>query len=274
MLQFLRTPAQAASLLLVGALLASGCESESPDRPAGAASSARADGSGKASERAGSSVAKATGAKKTEFGKNVWLETAGEKRRVIVGATVVLREGSFGLECLMCRKQTKEHESILATDADAMTIHGTLLAAGAEAGSPASYDDDKRIWYPPRGMRIKVLLRYEEKGKLHTIRAQEWVKNTKTNKILDEEWVFAGSKLFPDPDGKEKPTYGANGDGGFICIYNSPVAMLDLPVTNPNKDPQGEGREFQPFTERIPPIGTKVSVILEPDPEAKKPVKK
>src|SRR5205085_5120746 len=131
MLQFLRTPAQAASLLLVVALLASGCESESPDRPAGAASSARADGSRKASERAGSSGAKAVAAKKTEFGKNVWLETAGEKRRVIVGATVVLREGSFGLECLMCRKQTKEHESILAADADAMTIHGTLLAAGA-----------------------------------------------------------------------------------------------------------------------------------------------
>ena len=47
-----------------------------------------------------------------------------------------------------------------------------------EPGSPARYDDDKHEWYPPKGMRIKVLFQYEDKGKLHTVRAQEWVKNT------------------------------------------------------------------------------------------------
>src|SRR5207245_3230678 len=81
---------------------------------------------------------KPVAAKKTGFGKNVWLETRGKERRVIVGATVVLREGSYGLECLLCRKHTKEHESILATDADASIIHDTLIHTGAEACSTAS----------------------------------------------------------------------------------------------------------------------------------------
>jgi hypothetical protein len=258
-----------AAALLLCSLLAAGCEGDSQGRPANVSGATEdAKGSGP-TKKNGKSVAK----QKTEFGKNVWLETQGKSRRVIVGATVVLREGSYGLECLMCRKLTKEHESILATDADASVIHATLLLAGAEPGSPAYYDDAKREWHPPRGMRIKVLLQYEDKGKLHTVSAQEWVKNVRTKKALEENWVFAGSHLYPDADGKEKPTYGANSDGGYICIYNSPVAMLDLPISNPNKDPQ-EGREFQPFTERIPPEGTRVSVILAPEPEAKDTSKK
>jgi hypothetical protein len=43
--------------------------------------------------------------------------------------------------------------------------------------------------------------------------------------------------------------------------------MLDLPIkssTNP------DFRTFVPYTERIPPLETKVSVILEPAPGQKK----
>ena len=32
----------------------------------------------------------------------LWLETKGEKRRVLVAAAVCLREGTYGLECLLC----------------------------------------------------------------------------------------------------------------------------------------------------------------------------
>jgi hypothetical protein len=42
-----------------------------------------------------------------------------------------------------------------------------------------------------------------------------------------------------------------------------PYALLDLPVNNPNKDP--EVRELQPYTQRIPPLETKVTLILEPE---------
>jgi hypothetical protein len=256
----------AAASLCLGVILFAGCETETPAHPA---AKAGGEDSSKPSAAPAQETEKPVAAKKTEIGKNVWLETQGKKRRVIVGATIALREGNFGLECLMCRKNTKEHESILAADADAKEIHAALLIAGGEPGAPAYYDENTRELHPPRGMKIKVLVQYEEKGKLHTVRAQDWVMNTRTKKTLAEEWVFAGSKLFADPDGKDKPVYGANSDGGFICIYNSPVALLDLPITNPNKDPEA-GREFQPNTQRIPQVGTKVSVILEAVPETPK----
>src|SRR5262249_52964302 len=77
--------------------------------------------------------------------KNVYFEKLPDgRRRVLVNAYVCLREGEFGLECLLCRRGTKEHESILAADVDARTIHAGLLAAGAEPGAPVVFDPEFR----------------------------------------------------------------------------------------------------------------------------------
>jgi hypothetical protein len=208
-------------------------------------------------------VADEPAATRKQIGRSLWLETAGKKRRVVVGAAVCLREASFGLECLMCRKGTKEHEALLATDANAEQIHAALLVAGAEPGSPVQYEekDGKYKVIPPRGTQIKVTIEYEDGGKKVSVPAQKWVKNTKTGKDLESDWVFAGSKLFADPDDNKKTYYGANGDGAFICILNLQTALLDLPIDNPNRDPSE--REYQPHTERMPPLDTKVMVILE-----------
>jgi hypothetical protein len=210
--------------------------------------------------------------KKVLLGRSVWFETEGNHRRVLVDTTVCLREG--GLECLLCRTRSKEHESILSTDADAQVIHAGLLAAGAKPGSPVQYVErnGEVVIVPPTGSRIKIDVQYEDKGKLVTVPAQRWIRNAKTNKDMDDEWVFAGSRLLPNPmDEKKKPVYAATSDGSYICVYNMPFAMLDLPVNNPNKDP--EIRELQPQTERIPSLETKVMLILEPQPDGKNPEK-
>ncbi|HEV3447782.1 MAG TPA: hypothetical protein VG099_24310, partial [Gemmataceae bacterium] len=90
-----------AGLFLLAALPICGCEGDPATHSQGTAGAAGADGKNGSDARP---AEKAAAAKKTEFGKNVWLETQGKNRRVIVGATVVLREGSYGLECLLCRK--------------------------------------------------------------------------------------------------------------------------------------------------------------------------
>ena len=50
-----------------------------------------------------------------------------------------------------------------------------------------------------KGEKIKVSIRYEDKGRLVTVPAQSWVKNTRTGKPLDVDWVFAGSGLVDNP---------------------------------------------------------------------------
>jgi len=207
-------------------------------------------------------------AKKVRLGRSVWFETEGGHRRVLVETSVCLREG--GLECLLCRTHSKEHESILSTDADAQVIHAGLLAAGAKPGSPVQYVEKKGevVTVPPTGSRIQISVQYEDKGKTVTQPAQQWILNAKTKRDLEDEWVFAGSRLLPSlNDENQKSVYAATSDGSYICVYNMPYAMLDLPVNNPNKDP--ETRELQPQTNRIPPLETKVILILEPKPDDK-----
>jgi hypothetical protein len=198
-----------------------------------------------------------------EIGKNVFLEKQGERRRVIVKAEVCLREGP--LEGLMCRKGRKEHEYILAADVDARHIHAALLGAGAKSGAPVQFEPK---YVPASGDRIKITLQFEEKGKLKTMPAQQWIRNNKDKKNLDADWVFAGSQLMPNPMGKDKPPIYLANYGDVICVYNMEDAMLDLPVRNDNTAP--ENRNYEAHSERIPPLESKVTVILEPMPEKKR----
>ena len=203
--------------------------------------------------------------KQVELGdkKSVILEIDGDKRRVLVRGYVCLREGQ--LEQFLTRKGTKEHEAVVAADVDARDIHTALTLARAEPGSPVKFRPEYR---PASGSVIKVFVEYEHKGKKMRHPAQEWIRGIKTKKDLDIDWVFAGSILIQDPmDPKRKPFYAAN-DGDVICLSNFETAMLDLPImsTTENVD-----LFFEANTDRIPPVQTPVTVVLEPAPAKETP---
>lgn len=207
---------------------------------------------------------KAAESKKIEIGKNVVVEVLPNKtRRVLVTAEVCLREGQ--LEQLMCRKQTKEHESVLTADVDARSIHAALIAAQAKPGSPVRFEPKYR---PASGSTIKVSVQFQDKDKNKpvTMPAQSWLKNAKTNKLLQRDWIFAGSRLVTNPLDPDKKIYLAN-DGDVICVSNFETALLDLPIKSPKENAD---LLFVANTERIPPLGTNVVVILEPVLEAEK----
>ncbi len=193
---------------------------------------------------------------KVPAGRNVTVEIEGKRRRVVIEAEVCLREGA--LEQLLCRRRTKEHEAILAADVDARHIHMALEGAGAKAGRPVRYHPK---YEPATGTRIKVTLQYEHQGKLLTVPAQQWIQNVRTKKNLEHDWVFAGSHLVPDPSDSNKPPFYLANDGDIICVSNFPSAMLDLPIRSPQDNAD---LAFVAHTERIPPEGTRVRVILEP----------
>jgi hypothetical protein len=200
-------------------------------------------------------------ARKVLVAPNIYLEVQGAHRRVLVNAAVCLREGP--LELLLCRKNTKEHEAVLSAEIDARDLHKALLGAGATEGSPVRFRPRYR---PATGTTIKVSLNYEDKGQRKTASARDWVKNLKTGKRLDSDWVFAGSQLVDNPlDSKKGKLYLAN-DGDVICISNFETALLDLPIESSKDDAD---RAYVAFTDHIPPLETKVTVILEPVPDKK-----
>jgi hypothetical protein len=85
---------------------------------------------------------------------------------------------------------------------------------------------------------------------------------------MESTWVFAGSRLLQDERTGEN-FYQAQG-GDFICVSNFPSAMLDLPVESSQANAD---LLWEAFSERIPPLGTKVRLVLTPrlEKEAAKP---
>lgn len=187
--------------------------------------------------------------------KNVALEVEGAKRRVLIQAHVCLRAGQ--LEQFLTRKRTKEHESLLAADIDARRVHAALLAAGAEEGSPVKFVPK---YQPATGSLIRVTVRYERDGKKLAAPAQKWIRTIKTKKDMEHHWVFAGSRLIPDPFDKTKDPFYAANDGDVICVSNFETAMLDLPIPSTGSN---DDLFFEAYTERIPPVDTPVTVVLE-----------
>ncbi len=181
-------------------------------------------------------------------------------RRVLLATEVCLREGA--LEIFMCKKGTKEHEAILRTDLDTLNIHEALILAGAEPGKPTQFVNPKTEeaeYKPATGTKINVTVHYTKDGKTFTHPAQEWIWDAKKKAQLPHGWVFAGSLVIVDPDNGRK-FYAAN-SGDVISISNFPYSMLEVPAEVSKDD---ASLVYDARTERIPPLRSKVWVILEP----------
>ena len=86
-----------------------------------------------------------------------------KERRVMVDAEVCKRTGP--LEFLICRTGTKEHESILRTNALPSHIHASFLALGLSPGMPARWSGqgDSATFLPPQGAGVKITLSWHVK---------------------------------------------------------------------------------------------------------------
>ena len=193
------------------------------------------------------------GGKRLNPKADVWLDA--EKKVVIIDGEICLREGP--LEMFACLKGTKEHESVIAVNTLAYYVHAALLAVGAKVGNTVKFDPQ---YTPATGTEIEItLLWYDEKGTKQQARAQDWILNEKTKKPMTQAWVFAGSGFwFDEETGREH--YQAEA-GDFICVSNFPTAMLDVPIESSQAN---TSLLFQANTEKIPPIGTPVRLVLRP----------
>jgi len=187
----------------------------------------------------------------------IWLDL--KRKAVVVDGQVCLREGT--LEMFACPKGTKEHESVVSLNCKAEEVHAGLLRVGAIAGTPVRFDPEYKA---ATGTVIDIYVLWKDtEGKARQVRAQEWVKNSKTGKALEYDWVFAGSGFWKDEETGQQRYQAEAGD--LICVSNFPSATLDLPI----ESSQANGDLlFTAFTANIPAKTTKVRVVLIPRPKA------
>jgi hypothetical protein len=136
---------------------------------------------------------------------------------------------------------------------------GPPIKVGLELNQQGKATVIPALYKPATGTPIKVTLQYEKNGKQVTEPAGRWLRNGRTQKDLDLDFVLAGSVEFRPEGGP--PALGATIAGGLICVCDVPDALLSLAVWSPKGR---DARFFEPVTDRIPPIGHPVTVILEP----------
>lgn len=208
------------------------------------------------SDQVRSRLADPPGATRLSQQSSLWIDLRG--KRVFVDGYIAQREAY--LEMFACPAETKEHESIVGVIAQSSEVHAALLAVGAMPGTPVRWDTE---YVPATGQPIRVwVMWHDEQGQFQSTDARQWIRHVGTEDSLELDWVFVGSSIWRDPsDGREY--YQANG-GEMICVSNFSTAMMDLPVQSSD---QNNALLFDAFTERIPPVGTPVRLILVPLPD-------
>ena len=186
------------------------------------------------------------------LGQDLWFDP--KAKRVILRAWICQTDAT--LEHLLCLKGTKEHESILATEAPPKSIHAGLILTGANPGHPVQFDPK---FEPPSGSEVAIEVEWTQAGETRKADARTWVKDEKAKTALAHDWVFAGSLLYTDRR-TGKPAYAAD-DGDLITVANFASSILDLPYRSSANDAD---RTYMADPDRIPPQGTPVTVYLFP----------
>ncbi|MFN7732418.1 MAG: YdjY domain-containing protein [Pirellula sp.] len=181
----------------------------------------------------------------------VWIHR--DEQAVIVDGYICQRNAP--LEMFACPIGTKEHESIVAVFAKSQFVHAALLAVGGVPGKPVAFEPK---FVPASGTTIRIYaLWHDAEGKTQGTLAQNWIRQSGKERPMVWDWVFAGSKIYKDPDtGKE--SYLGNG-GELVCVANFMTSTMDVAVKS---DAANSGLVFEAFTDRIPKRNTPIRLVL------------
>ncbi|MEM8835909.1 MAG: YdjY domain-containing protein [Planctomycetota bacterium] len=173
------------------------------------------------------------------------------------------RDDEFPLEQFVCIPDTKEHESLLVTDALPSHIHAALLLIGLEPGSPTTWTNlgNRVAVTPPDGPRVNVEFVHVEDGAERVISPVEWVRHVEGGEELESKsFVFAGS-VIRQMNARER--YEADDAGTVIGLASFGTEVLAWPELVSHEFDDGDLVWFADL-DVIPPNGTPVTVRLTP----------
>lgn len=173
------------------------------------------------------------------------------------------------LETIVCTRNSKEHETLLATDARPSNIHAALLLLGAEPGKPGDWEtgeNDEIVHIPPKGPAVAVEFVWTDtNGVERTDDPASWVVSDSDGAHLpDHDWVFAGSRIVEwTPPGKDAPVeaYDADYSGTLIGLSTFGTETLAWPVVM-SPDSEVDAPVWIADAPKTPPVDTKVIVRL------------
>lgn len=233
----------ACGLLLVLGVLGTALAGSSGQRPASEGGlPARRDSIGASSSRAAGPAPLAPGVSID------WGQPA-----VLVDSEVVLRRGP--VEFFACGRG-KEHESILRLNASATHIYMALGLIGLNPGHPPVWDDAIGDYGRPAGDLLDITCEWEEDGQSRSADAFEWLREIEfSRRPISRPWVFAGSLRLADG------TLAAEQSGAVFAVVDFPDSLVGQTGRHSSSNPE---LWLEAATDRIPPLGTPVRLVLRP----------
>ncbi len=191
--------------------------------------------------------------KKIAAGQATWID---KKNGTVIFDGWICRKTGL-LEMLVCSGGFKEHESVIAAYTKPSVVTAALMVVGAIPGGPAEFDPKFR---PAHGTQIDMMVHWMEGDEEVVVPAQDLIVDIDTQEVVELPWVFAGSGFWkPNDGGPER--FQADQTGDFVCVSNFSSCLLDLPA---ELSPDKAMLAFVPNTELVPPLGTKVRVVMKP----------
>lgn len=193
-------------------------------------------------------------------------------REIRFPAAVNMASGEL-LEFALVHANGKVHESLLVTNVSPTHLNVAFKLLRYE-GSPefyAAYEEDGSITnrYPvvkeevKNAARIDMSVEYQDQGKPRTAKINEWISNATTGQAMPADpWVYGGSMFY---DNK----FQAEATGDIAAIFLSNSSLINYSGKDNNSD-----EVWLPFPKRVPPEGTKVTVIISPYKKPAEPAEK
>ena len=170
------------------------------------------------------------------------------------------------LEVIACARDSKEHESLVATDAKASHIHAAMLMLGIEPGVPGrwTFDGGEVQSHAPTGPAVSITIAYQRGSTWVESPAHEWVTTTEgaahplTPPADGRAWLFAGSRIVT---WQGADYYDADGTGVIIGLttFGSEVIAWHEVFSH---DSAVQTPEWIANTAKVPPVMTPVVVRI------------
>ena len=156
----------------------------------------------------------------------------------------------------------KVYESIVAVDASAKEVYRAVEKLGVKPGKPHSYDEEKEKDVPPTGTTFLISVEWEEDGKTKKVRADELIRNVKTNKPLPPvAWVYSGSRVIPDLDSEDED---AVIPYAFMSDHIVALRQFDGSALFQNPLPESlEENIYKKNDDVLPKLGTAIKMTIE-----------
>jgi biopolymer transport protein ExbD len=160
------------------------------------------------------------------------------------------------LEFFLCSTGTNEHEAVLRSKVKPSHLHAALLMLGLKPGEPVHFSEAKKAWLPPHGPPLHLIVRYQRDGKTVQMPAYRLMRDIKSKQEMPSlTWIFAGSRVM------ENGIYAADQTGYLVSVVNFDLTVIDIPKLASSAN---ETLEWETNTDRMPPAGTPITLIITP----------